>query len=269
MSTVTHKLNLPGQAQNWFWFSDLHEKSLNKPTYNILIAHALSLPEKDRNLILGGDFFDLAHMMPKGALFQSWAKRSDGADLYFLPLFEAETKWGNEILDELQTVFRNIIFMHGNHDGPRANVYREIYCPAGYKDHFHVGKALNLEKRNIGEVQYNDWLDFGPDLTMTHGMAHGASASKRHYMLGRGKSVIHGHLHHFDITAFPVRGNTQYVYSMGCGADLNPNYIKNTDNNWANGYGNFIMMPDGTHYVYQNEVKNGILVLQDTRIIKG
>jgi hypothetical protein len=269
MSTITHELKLPSKPQNWFWISDLHEKALNKATYNIFISHALSLPECDRNLIIGGDFLDLAHMMPKGAQFQSWAKRPDGADMYFLPLFEAEIKWGNEILDELQSVFRNIIFMHGNHDNPRADVYREMYCPVGYKEHFHVGKALGLEKRGIGEIMYGDWLNFGPDLCFTHGIAHGASAAKKHYMLGRGRSVIHGHLHHFSVDSFPVRGITQYVYSMGCMANLNPMYIKNIDNNWANGYGNLHMMPTGIHYVYNNEVKDNKLITSDGKVWEG
>lgn len=269
MSTITHELKLPKIPQNWFWYSDLHEKFLNKPTHNILIDHALSMPEKDRNLFIGGDFLDLAHLMPKGAKFQEWAKRSDGADMYFLPLWENEIKWGNEMLDELQSVFRNIIFMNGNHDNPRADVYRETYCPAGYKEHFYIGKALGLQKRGIGEVMYGDWLNFGPDLTLTHGVAHGASAAARHYMLGRGRSVIHGHLHKFYKTAFPVRGRTQYVYSMGCGADLNPPYMKNIDNDWENGYGQLIMMPTGIHHVFQHEVKESEIALPDMRIIKG
>jgi UDP-2,3-diacylglucosamine pyrophosphatase LpxH len=269
MSTITHELKLPRKPQNWFWYSDLHEKHLHQKTYNILIDHALSLQEDQRNLILGGDFLDLPFLMPKGQAFQTWAKRSDGADMYFLPLWEDEIKWGNEKLDELQSVFRNIIFMNGNHDNPRADVYREMYCPAGYKEHFYIGKALNLEKRGIGEIAYGDWLNFGPDLTLTHGIAHGASAAARHYLLGRGRSVIHGHLHKFQKTPFPVRGTTQYVYSMGCGSTKNPHYIKNIDNDWENGYGSFIMMPDGSHYVFQHEIKNDMLVLPDLTIIKG
>ena len=269
MSTITHELKLPNKPQNWLWYSDLHSKYINKISWNCFIDHLLSMKREDRNIILGGDFLDLPEFMPKGPKFQEWAKRSDGADMYFLPAWEEEIKWGNETLDELQSFCNHIIFMNGNHDNPRADVYRETYCPAGYKEHFYIGKALGLEKRGIGEILYGDWLNFGPDLTFTHGVAHGASAAARHYMLGRGRSVIHGHLHKFAKTPFPVRGLTQYVYSMGCGANLNPGYIKNIDNDWENGHGQIIMMPDGTHYVFQHEVKNGKLVLPDMRIIEG
>lgn len=269
MSTVTHELKLPKVPQSWLWISDLHEKHLHQQTFNCLIDFALTLPVSDRNLIIGGDFLDLAHLMPKNPLYQKWAKCSDGADMFFLPLFEEETKWGNEKLDELQSVFRNIIFMNGNHDNSRADLYRETICPAAYKEHFYIGKALNLRERNIGEIMYGDWLNFGPDLTFVHGVAHGASAATRHYMLGKGRSVIHGHLHKFQKTPFAVRGTTQYVYSMGCASTKSPNYMKNIDNDWENGFGQVVMMPDGTHYVYQHEIKNNELVLPDMRIIKG
>ena len=257
MSSVIHQMALPKAPQRWAFATDWHEDTLNIPTFNIFIQYMLSLPKDQRNVILGGDFLNLNFLMPKGAEFQSWVKNPLGCDTYFLPLWEKETRWGNEKLDELQSVCNNIIFLHGNHDNPRADVFREKYCPVGYREHFHVGKALNLEKRGIGEVMYGDWLDVGPYLSFCHGMAHGPSAPKRHFMLSGGRTVVHGHLHHYECTAFPVRGDTRYVYSMPCMADLNPAFIKNIDNNWANGFGDILLMPDGSHYIDVYIVKNG------------
>lgn len=244
--------------QLWFIASDWHGKHLHKSSYNILINHALSLPIEHRNLIINGDFIDTAYFMPKNSDFQQYKDRKDGVDVFFLPEWEEEVKWANEILDELQSVFKNIIFINGNHDSPRVDLFREKFCPVGYQEHFHLEVKLGLLKRGIGSIGYNDWLDFGK-LSITHGMYHGSSCHKKHYEACGARNVLFGHVHSSECKTFTVRGESRSAWSLPAMCELNPHYIKNAETNWQNGYATVFMKPSGDfnlniHLIFNNEL---------------
>jgi predicted phosphodiesterase len=266
---IVHVLKTPKEIpQLWFIASDWHSNHLHLPSFSILIKHALLLPEKDRNLIINGDYLDTSYLMPKNSEFQQWCNRKDGVDNFFLPLWEDEIKWGNDTLDDLQVVFRNIIFVNGNHDNPRVDLFREQYCPTGYKEHFNLGVKLNLLKRNIGEVEYNAWLDFGK-LSITHGMHHGSTCHKKHYESSGARNVLFGHVHSSECKTFSVRGESRSAWSLPAMCELNPHYIKNAETSWQNGYATVYMKPNGnfnlhTHVIYDNE-----LLLPTGEIIKS
>lgn len=255
---ITTELKLPKQPQMWFCASDWHSHHLHTKCFEILIKHALLLPKQQRNLIINGDFFDFAEFMPKSPLFQQWKDRKDGIDAYFLPAYENEIKWGNDTLDAIQTVFNNIIFIHGNHDGPRVDHFVERFCPSGYKEHFNINRDLNLIKRGIGYVGYNDWLDFG-HLSITHGMFHGPTAHKKHFQACGGRNVLFGHIHTAKCETFFSRGLSRSAWSLPAMCKLNPEYIRNSETAWQNGYITFAMRPDGnfnlnTHLIIEDQL---------------
>lgn len=261
-----HKVNLPKNPQLWFVASDWHSFHLHLASYEILIKHALSLPFKP-SLVINGDFFDFAFLMPKNPFYKMWIDRKDGIEEFFLPEYEKEIKWGNEKLDELQCVFENIIFVMGNHDNPRIDQFRET-CPEMYKPHFDLVNSLGLEKRKIGWCLYNDWVDMG-NVSLTHGQAHGPSAKKKHWEKSGGRSVIFGHVHTAECQTFASRGNTTAVWSLPSMADLNPHYIKNSEVSWQNGYGTLFIKPNGnfnfhTHLIFDDE-----LLLPSGQMIKA
>jgi predicted phosphodiesterase len=263
---VVHRVNLPKSHWMVFVMSDLHSFHIHKPSLSILIKHALSLPIKP-SLVINGDFFDFAFLMPKNPLYKLWIDRKDGIEQFFLPEYEKEIKWGNDLLDELQMVFKDIIFIMGNHDNPRVDQFRES-CPEMYKPHFDIVRSLGLEKRGIGWAFYNDWVDLG-NISLTHGQAHGPSAKKKHWEKSGGRSVIFGHVHTAECSTFASRGNTTAVWSLPSMADLNPHYIKNGEVAWQNGYGTLVIKPNGnfnfhTHLIYDDE-----LCLPDGRVIKA
>lgn len=231
-----------------FIAGDWHFKALNKPTFNILLDHARSLPPDMRNLIINGDFLDACHIMKRADSFKKWIKRGDGIDEFFIPMSEEEFMWGNEVLDKLQEVFKEIIFIYGNHD-ERYNWFKTQISPA-YEHNFDVGRNLHLDKRGIDYVNYNDWLDWGHKLSITHGMYHGTTCLKKHYEASGAKNVIFSHVHHHDIKSFQVRGDTINAISLPAMCDLNPEYIKNRETNWSNGYGQILMRPSGQFNFY-------------------
>lgn len=126
----------PKEPQMWFIAGDWHYDQLDPACFSILIKHALSVPEKHRNLIINGDFVDLALFMPKNADFQTWVNRKDGIEMFFLPEYEKEVKWANDTLDALQSVFKKIIYVFGNHCKARVDFFLNNHCPEAYKPHY-------------------------------------------------------------------------------------------------------------------------------------
>ena len=259
MDKIT-KVELPrkNQIHNYFVASDWHSFHLNKACYHTLLRHAKHFDKKDRRLIINGDFLDIWYFMKKNEMFKKWVKRSDGIDEFFLPHWEEEVEWGNNTLDEIQDVFSTVIFISGNHDKPRTDFFQSI-CPVGYKDNFNYASSLNLSKRGIEFIDYNNWLDIG-NLSITHGMFHGSSAHKKHYEASGCRSVIYGHIHHDDKISFMSRGHTKQIQSLPAMCDLNPDYIRNSETNWTNGYMNVLMRHDGDFNAYTYTMWNDKIV---------
>ena len=249
-----------------FIAGDWHTESLNSATYSILKQHALLLPKKHRNLIINGDFLDAPHIMPRNPMYKKWIKRSDGLDEYFLPETEREFEWGNRILDDLQSVFNEIIFIYGNHDW-RYDDFASKISPA-YSHNFDLKSNLKLDKRKIDYVGYNEWLDWGEDLSITHGMYHGTTCYKKHYEACRGNNVIFSHVHYYGCKAFHVRGETVQAWSLPAMCDLNPEYIKGRETNWSNGYGLIQMRPDSSFNFNVFQIWKNELVLPDRTILR-
>lgn len=249
-----------------FIAGDWHSGALHKPSYNILKKHALSLPPDMRNLIINGDFIDAAHLMERSSEFKKWFKRSDGIEEYFIPVSEEELAWANEVLDDLQTVFKDIIFIEGNHDW-RYRWFMEKVNPA-FSHNFDYRKILELDKRGIDYVNYNDWLDWG-NLSITHGMYHGTTCWKKHYEAAGSRNVIFSHVHCHDIKSFIVRDKTRHSISLPAFCELNPHYIKNRSTNWSNGYGQILMRPNGDFNFYCHQIWDGKLALPDGQSFEG
>ena len=154
-----------------------------------------------------------------------------------------------------------------NHDW-RADNFASKYCPAPYRHHFNLKARLNLEKRNIDHVDYNDWLDVG-NVSITHGMYHGTSASKKHYIASGAKSVIYSHVHQYEVRPYVARGKTRHTWSLPAMCNLNPHYLKNSENNWSNGYGVLNVRPSGDFNFNVFTVWDDALVLPNGRYIQA
>lgn len=238
--------------ESWIIAGDWHSHHLHKPSFGILKAFSVDkYAKKNRNLIINGDFFDFPFFMSKNEDFKKWINRVDGIEEFFLGAFKDEIDWGNKMLNELQDLFNNIILIWGNHDTPRVNNFL-AQCPKEYHHNFNLNSALELDKRGIKTIEYNNWLDIG-DLSITHGMYHGPSAAKKHYEASGGRNVVYSHVHQYEVKPFTSRGKTRQAVSLPAMCELSPHYIKNSDNNWSNGFGEINFKTNG-HFnlqVYQ------------------
>lgn len=266
MGKVAHRIPLPtSESHTFFIGGDLHGEHLDIPTFTKMIQLAQSVPNK--SFIINGDLYDASYAFKKEELFKHWKKIKTCAEDFFIPEFDKETKLVNDILDGLQTIFPKVYFVGGNHDEPRMNNIIEA-VPHAYKGYFNIQEKLHLKKRNIPFIPHNDWLDIGHHFfSITHGIAHGATAHKKHY-LDNPVNVIFSHIHSSHSIPFQSRGSTKRVVSAPTMAGLNPDYMKNNDSNWENGFITLTVTPDPEVYSLNvHIVRNGKLVLMDGRVI--
>lgn len=265
----TYTVKLPTDRITTFFIAgDWHSDHLHRPSLDIMLKHAQLFPKHERNLIINGDFFDAEYMMPKNEMFKKWIERKDGIDEFFLPKFLAEMKWSNDILDEVQSVFNRVFYVDGNHCEERIRLFREKYCPPVAAHLFNSYTNMRLAERGIPYIEYNDWLDIG-EVTVTHGMYHGPSAHKKHYSACGSRSVIFSHVHSAESHSYTVRGNTKMSWSLPAMCTLNPEYIKNREQNWSNGYGTLHMKPTGHFNFFIHNVWDEELILPTGQVLKA
>jgi hypothetical protein len=262
------RLSLPkkGKISSYFGLFDIHGKEHSRAVIKHIIKYSSHLPKTKRKLILGGDFLDAKYFYKKDEDRNKWIDRKDGVESFFLPEFLDECEWGNAMLDLLQEHFGEIIYLDGNHEDRIREFSQSNSCPAKYKEIFSVQNALRLREREIKYIKYNDWLDIG-NLCVKHGMYHGTSALDNSYKACT-KSVLFGHIHQVSSKSFFVRGDTRMAWSAPCASTLNPEYLKNKENNWSEGFVRINVAHDGNFWLYTFNVWDGKLVLPDGTILE-
>jgi len=265
MSNV-FKVSAPkNNIENWIIAGDWHSGYMCFKAFRCLMKYAKTFKEKP-NLIINGDFLDAEFLMPKKECYKANMKFKD-FEGHFVPKAEEEIEWGNTCLDKLEKVFNRIIFVKGNHDIRYDNFMNVV--PHAYKHNFDLVARLKLKERKIDCIGYNDWLDLGEKLTVTHGIYHGATCLKKHYEAGGSKNVVFGHVHSGECKAFNYRGETRKAWSTPALCKLNPVYMKNSPNNWSNGFIEVNLRPDSNFNLHTHEIWQGKLVLQRGEVIEG
>lgn len=244
------RLHLPKDRDTYWVTSDWHSDAVHRKSLNNLFQKTKSIPFTDRKLIIAGDFLDVPYFFKKDTGYQAWRNHAKGCDEYFIPEFDKEVLWGNKTLDNLQAHFKDIYFLYGNHDQRIGYFRRSSYCPEPYKHYFKLDEKLELKERGISYGHYNDWIDIGKAVSITHGMYHAKTAPKKHYEAAHAKNVIFGHTHQYSVTPFVARGVTRYGINIGCMCSLNPEYMKNTETNWDNGFLELVVYKDKLDFKY-------------------
>jgi len=102
---------------------------------------------------------------------------------------------------------------------------------------------------------------------MTHGMYHGSTCVKKHYEACGGRSVLFGHVHRLECRSFISRGETRQAWSLPAMCQLDPEYIKNSENNWSNGFGEVNVKHNGNFNFNAFQIWDDELVWPDGSII--
>lgn len=262
------KIDATKKIQHFIIASDWHSEHVHLPSFEILIKLAEKLGVNKTSLIILGDFLDVPYLMKKDEQFQKWSKRADALDNYFLPKLEEEMSLGNSILDRCNGKFKRIVYVEGNHELRLRWFSSQEFCPAAYKFNFCLKTKLKMHERGIEFVEYNDWVDLGDNLSLTHGMYHGPSALKKHFDAA-GKSVMYGHVHSAEVKAFSCRGKTKKAWSLPTMGTLSPEYLKGAVNPWTNGFALVSLKPNGHFQTHIMEIWDNELILPNGEILKG
>lgn len=270
MGTIAHRFPLPTEGSLVLQVcGDWHSKFLNIPTFTKMIQMSRPIPREQRWLIINGDLYDLWYGMSKDPGFKEWKKRKGNAEDFFIPQFEDETKIVNDILDAVQVIFgRQIIWVGGNHDDPRlSNIIENI--PDAYHHNFDLVKACHLQDRGIVYIKCNDWLMVGDGLcAITHGISHAKTTAHKHHYDECSTNAIFSHIHKYKSVPFKHLTGTKSVASTPTMANKDPDYLKNKNNDWDNGWISLVVTPDPREFsITPNIVRNDQLVLPDGRIL--
>lgn len=271
MFAVGHKITRlplsrhPDGILHYFIAGDWHDFHCHEESVSIMIQHAKMFKKSDRRLIINGDFNDFPEFMDRAGALRRAARDVDEIEDFFIPAAEKGAAWANEMLDRLQKVFSEIVYVEGNHDW-RLNNFRN-YIPSRYHRDFDIKRLLKLSERDIKFVPYNHWLDVG-NVSITHGMYHGTTACKKHYEAA-GRSVIFSHVHQHEVKSFTRRGETVTSTSLPCMSTLAPEYIKGRENNWTNGYGLLSVKRNGNFNFNVFTVWDDELILDNGKVLKG
>lgn len=248
----------------YFLISDIHDVFWHEPTVKILLKFARTVPKDKRKLIILGDMLDLPEFMKKKKDYTRHLKHVNGIEEHFIPSIEKSWCWGLQFLEMMSECFEVIYYVEGNHE-ERARQFMTNDCPHEYRHNFDIELGLELKKRVKGWVKYNDWMDIGTKIGLTHGIYHGTTAHKRHYDAGGGRSVVFGHIHTYEGRAFLNRGETVMVYSMPCASTLMPEYLRGRPNNWHQGFATLDINSFGDYWFNPYIIKKDSLVVNGKR----
>lgn len=214
-----------------------------------------------------GDSIDCQYLMKKDEGYKTWRSRLEGIEEFFIPKLDEEIIWMSDKLDKLQKIFSQVYVAGGNHDFWRIYEFANSrYCPAAYKYYFDFEELLQLKKRGIPFVGYNEYFDLGKHLTLTHGYAHGGRANAKHYYDAQ-KSIIFGHVHQSSMVPFASRGESHMSISLPCMTNVRADYARNTPNNHSQGFGQVNLRHDHFFHYYPHLLWRNKLVLPSGEIL--
>lgn len=241
------QLKLPSRnSHKYIITGDWHSEYVCEETVSALIRLGKT---GNFRLVINGDFLDAEPLMKKN--IQKYTQSMDAFENSLIPLVDDELDWGNDMLDRLGKVFKHIYFLEGNHE-----IRYHGDFPSAYRHNFDYVSRLQLEKRGIPFVKYNDFLQIGK-LRITHGTFHGMNHLVKHYGLSPSTDVMVGHLHRHEVRAFATVDGVRKSISLPCMREIDAHYLKNAPTNWSKGFIQATVTPDGEVHYCCYEMKNG------------
>jgi predicted phosphodiesterase len=225
--TVVKKVNLdvkPVKLERVFVFSDLQIPYHSPQALGIAIQRCADY--KPTHVVTIGDFMDYSALLGKTKYRQINLSTEElqSLDLEFIA--------ADKILKDIERVLPAgcvKYFIKGNHED-RADAI--IHKPGGeyWKKHLDIDVKLNLTGRGWKIINYNDSVRLG-HLWYTHGAYFCQNHAWKHAVNFQ-KNVLFGHTHQIQVFTLPspVRELPIYAASVGCLAQVNPEYSRNKPN---------------------------------------
>ncbi len=196
-------------------------------------------------VVLLGDFMD----------FYQLSRYSKDPDI--MTSVEADCDAGVELLCELEALgAKEHIFLQGNHE-ERLNKYVNEYCPQ-FKGLVSLETLLQLEEWQV--VPYGDGVDIGHGY-FTHDLGRYGKTAVEMARIEAETNVVIGHVHKMQSVyignAFGVPKFGQCVGWLGDPLQVGYKHRKKALREYTQGFGTFLLEPDGTIHVHGHPIVNG------------
>lgn len=195
------------------------------------------------NIPLGGIEKFLADYQPDILIYLG-----DVMELHYLSFFEKNNKLiiGDKLRKEYDEVMKlmdkhirlskasEVYYIEGNHEF-RVRKFLESY-PAG-TGFIEIPIAMKLKERGITWIELNKWVRIGK-LSYTHGIYYNMYHARKHVDTYH-TNIMYGHVHARQLHSsyHPFDSDIPHVAeAIGCLCNLNPPYMKNRPNQWANSF---------------------------------
>jgi len=207
-------------------------------------------------VIIIGDFQDYNPLIGKDKLRQPHIAPDE------LKALDLEFMESAKVLTEIEAVLPTNcikIFMKGNHED-RAD--KLIQKPNGdvWEKLIDIDTVLGLSKAGWKVFKYNDNYKIG-HLNYTHGSFHGKNHAAQHASSYQ-KNVMYGHTHQIQVFTqqSPVRELPVWAASIGCLADVNPEWQRNRPNAHELAFAEVSYLGDDFYPVIHRIIRNALVV---------
>ncbi|TDI96927.1 MAG: hypothetical protein E2O29_01455 [Deltaproteobacteria bacterium] len=245
----------PQPLKRCFVFSDFQIPYHSKSAVNIALQ--VCKDYKPTHCIVIGDFMDYHPLLGKDK-----QKRPD-ISTDELKELDLEFLEASKILAEIEKVLPSNcvkVFLKGNHED-RANKLMEKKDGDYWKKHIDIDSRLGLTKSGWKVLQYNDNIALG-HLYFTHGSFYNDAHAKQH-AVKYGKNVMYGHTHQVQIYTHPspVRELPVYAASIGCLADVNPEWQRGKPNSHDHAFATVDFDESGNFFPSIHRIIRGKLII--------
>lgn len=234
-------------------FPDVHYPNHDEKAFKCALNVIKEI--KPTGFVLIGDFVDgtsVSHWQ--------WSKKKRPPLEYQLPSIIEEIKRGNEGLDRIDQVLKEVKckkkqFAQGNHE-----LWFDHFVEENpYLEHLGSRKAFGFDKRGYEWYPYGKIFKvFGSKLHAYHGGHYMGIAHARTHALQMGCNIIYGHTHDCQKSVITHISGPHMAYSMGCLADMDKDYLKGRPTNWTHNVGVVDILSNGNFNLIALDIQNGI-----------
>ena len=226
-------------------FGDLHVPYHNETFVRLLKELVGDL--KPDYLIYGGDMFD-AYGISRFAKKDGYDEEQGVYDTH-----KEMIQFRDEIHKPLKKLCKknaDVLWLGGNHDEQRT---RESIIKIPDRE-----RMLSISQMfpDVKLTEYNKLDNIGK-ANFTHGIYVNDAHAKKH-VIACTSNIFYFHTHTTqEYTKTSLLGKTFSGKGLGCGCDMNPEYMKNLPNSWIQTISVFYFFPDGSYNDYTIKVIKG------------
>lgn len=252
-----------GKLERVFVFSDAQIPYHSPQAFSVAIQSCRDY--KPTHVVIIGDYLDYNPLLGKAS------QRDPVLLTEELKALDLEFLTGAKILADIESVLPKgcvKIFIKGNHED-RADKIIEKPNGEYWKKHIDIDIRLGLSARGWQVVKYNDFVKLG-HLNYTHGAFYDTHHAQHHARV-YSENVMYGHTHQVQIFTMPtpVRELAFWSASIGCLADVNPEWQRGKPNAHDHAFAEVDYADNGDFFPNIHRIIHGRLIHPRGKVYKA